>query len=67
MYIRDKQTIMSGCQNLVEALTRITGWIARITPIGTFIIIASKAGTIEFSTINRSAPISFFISYAFQL
>jgi Na+/H+-dicarboxylate symporter/ABC-type amino acid transport substrate-binding protein len=53
MYIRDKQTIMSGCQNLVEALTRITGWIARITPIGTFIIIASKAGTIEFSTIKQ--------------
>jgi len=53
MYLKDKQTIMSGCQNLVEALTRITGWIARITPIGTFIIIANKAGTIQFTTIKQ--------------
>lgn len=53
MYLKDKQTIMSGCQNLVEALTRVTGWIARITPIGTFIIIANKAGTIQFTTIKQ--------------
>ncbi|MBS0628511.1 MAG: cation:dicarboxylase symporter family transporter, partial [Verrucomicrobia bacterium] len=53
MYLKEKQTIMQGCQNLVEALTRITGWIARITPIGTFIIIANKAGTIQFATIKQ--------------
>ncbi|MES2199016.1 MAG: cation:dicarboxylase symporter family transporter [Chlamydiota bacterium] len=53
MYLKEKQTIMQGCQNLVEVLTRITGWIARITPIGTFIIIANKTGTIQFATIRQ--------------
>ncbi len=53
MYLKEKATLMNSLQNLVEALTRITGWIARITPIGTFIIIANQAGTIEFSTIKQ--------------
>jgi Na+/H+-dicarboxylate symporter/ABC-type amino acid transport substrate-binding protein len=53
MYLKEKQTFMNSLQNLVEVLTRITGWIARITPIGTFIIIANQAGTIEFSTIKQ--------------
>lgn len=53
MYLKEKQTIMQGCQNLVEVLTRVTGWIARITPIGTFIIIANKTGTIQFATIRQ--------------
>lgn len=53
MYLKEKSTLMHSLQNLVEALTRITGWIARITPVGTFIIIANQAGTIEFSTIKQ--------------
>ncbi len=53
MYLKEKQTLMSSLQNLVEALTRITGWIARITPLGTFIILANQVGTIEFSTIKQ--------------
>lgn len=53
MYLKEKQTLMNSLQNLVDALTRITGWIARITPIGTFIIIATQAGTIQFSTIKQ--------------
>ena len=53
MYLKEKQTFMLSLQNLVEALTRITGWIARITPLGTFIIIANQAGTIQFSTIKQ--------------
>ncbi len=53
MYLKEKATLMNSLQNLVEALTRITGWIARITPIGTFIIIANQAGTIQFSTIKQ--------------
>jgi len=53
MYLKEKQVIMQGSQNLVEALTRVTGWIARITPIGTFIIIANKAGTIQFTTVKQ--------------
>lgn len=53
MYIGDKQYAMGGLQTLLEALTRITGWISRITPIGTFIIMAYQAGTIQFSTIKQ--------------
>ncbi|MBX9922563.1 MAG: cation:dicarboxylase symporter family transporter [Rhabdochlamydiaceae bacterium] len=53
MYLKEKLPLMNSLQNLVEALTRITGWIARITPIGTFIIIANQAGTIQFATIKQ--------------
>lgn len=53
MYIGDKQVAMGGLQTLVDALTRITSWISRITPIGTFIIMAYQAGTIQFSTIKQ--------------
>jgi proton glutamate symport protein len=53
MFLKEKQTFMSSLSNLVDALTRITGWIARITPFGTFVIIANQVGTIEFSTIKQ--------------
>ncbi len=53
MQLKEKHTLLQGLQLIVDALTKITGWIARITPIGTFLIIASQAGTIEFSTIKQ--------------
>lgn len=53
LLIKEKQTMMQMFQNFVDVLTRITGWIARITPIGTFIIIANQVGTIQFSTIKQ--------------
>jgi len=53
MHVKEKDTLMNSLRNLVEALTRITSWIARITPIGTFLIIANQVGTIEFSTIKQ--------------
>lgn len=53
MHLKEKQILVQGFQYFVEALTRITGWIARITPLGTFIIIANQAGTIQFSTIKQ--------------
>lgn len=53
MHLKEKQTLMQGFHNLVEALTRITGWIAKITPIGTFIIIADKTGTIQFDVVKQ--------------
>src|SRR5690606_15042139 len=49
MFIKEKDTLMNSLKNIVEALTRITSWIARITPIGTFLIIANQVGTIQFS------------------
>lgn len=53
MHLKEKTVIMRGVENLVEALTRITAWIARITPIGTFIIIANQVGTIQLNTVKQ--------------
>lgn len=63
MYLREKQYIMSSLQNLVEALTRITSWIARITPFGTFLIIANQVGTIQLTTIKQVS--TYIILYIF--
>jgi len=53
MHIKEKNSMMSLLETLVDALTRITQWIARITPIGTFLIIANQAGSIQFSTLKQ--------------
>ncbi len=53
MFLKEKEVMMKGLENLVEALTRITAWIARITPLGTFLIIANQVGTIQFSTVKQ--------------
>lgn len=53
MCIREKDVMMKGMENLVGVLTRITSWIARITPIGTFLIIANQVGTVQFSTVKQ--------------
>ena len=53
MHLKDKHPFVQGFQILIETLTHITGWIARITPIGTFLIIANQAGTIQFSTVKQ--------------
>jgi Na+/H+-dicarboxylate symporter len=53
MHLKEKTTIMSSLHSMVDVLTRITAWIARITPFGTFIIIAYQAGTIQFSMIKQ--------------
>lgn len=53
MYMKEKTAIMSTLETLVQALTRITSWISRITPIGTFIIMANQVGTVEISTLKQ--------------
>ncbi len=53
MYLKEKQTLMYCFENLVDALTRITAWIARITPYGTFLIIANQVGTVQLSTVKQ--------------
>lgn len=53
MHLREKQVLMSILDTLVEVLTRITGWISRITPIGTFLIIADRVGTVQPTTIKQ--------------
>lgn len=53
MQMKEKEILLNPLKYLVEALTKITSWIAKITPIGTFLIIANQAGTIDFSTIKQ--------------
>lgn len=53
IYLSDKQPLMSTLESILSALTKVTKWIARITPVGTFLIIASQVGTVQFSTIKQ--------------
>ncbi|MGH2613519.1 MAG: cation:dicarboxylate symporter family transporter, partial [Rhabdochlamydiaceae bacterium] len=42
MHLKEKQPFMSVLDTLVNSLTTITGWVSRITPIGTFLILADR-------------------------
>lgn len=53
MSISEKQNAMMSLDTILKALTRITYWIARITPIGTFIIMANQMGTAQFHVIKQ--------------
>lgn len=53
MHVKEKQSMMVILETLVDALTRITQWVSRITPIGTFIIIAYQVGTIQPSVVQQ--------------
>jgi len=53
MHIREKQTVLSFLDTLVGAFTRITAWISRITPLGTFLIIADRVGMIQVATVKQ--------------
>lgn len=55
MSLPDKQNALSFLQTILEALTKITYWIARITPLGTFIIMTNQMGTVQFNTIKQMA------------
>ncbi len=63
MQIKEKQTLISLLDIILATLTRITSWISRITPLGTFIIIANQVGTIELSTIKQMS--TYIILYIF--
>jgi Na+/H+-dicarboxylate symporter/ABC-type amino acid transport substrate-binding protein len=65
MHLREKQSMMGMLETLIDALTRITAWIARITPLGTFIIIANQIGTVQFSTIKQVS--TYIILYIFGI
>jgi len=53
MHIREKAPFMHIMEALVDSLTKITSWISRITPFGTFLIIAYQVGTIQLSTVKQ--------------
>ncbi len=53
MHLRDKEPFMGFLDTLVSSLTKITGWISQITPIGTFLIIADRVGTMQLATFKQ--------------
>lgn len=53
MLLKSERVLMTGLEQIIAALTRITSWIARITPIGTFLIISYQVGTIDLSTFKQ--------------
>ncbi len=63
MHIREKQSVLTLLDTLVEALTRMTGWIARLTPLGTFLIIADRVGTLQLVTVKQIS--TYLILYIF--
>lgn len=48
-----KHSILNGLGHIQSLLTKVTSWIAQITPYGTFFIIAKQFGTIDLSTIKQ--------------
>lgn len=53
MQLPDKHTTMSSLNTTLDALGKITYWISRITPLGTFLVMANQVGTVHFSTITQ--------------
>jgi proton glutamate symport protein len=51
--IEDKEGILRALDVLTDALTRITGWVARLAPIGVFALIATASGTIGIAELER--------------
>lgn len=47
MYLKEKQPLIGMLDILVNSMATITGWISRITPIGTFLIIADRVGSMQ--------------------
>ncbi len=47
MHLKENQGLLSILKGLVESLTLVTRWISRITPLGTFLIIADRVGSIQ--------------------
>lgn len=53
MHNQAKSTILEGLENVQSLLSKVTSWIAKLTPYGTFLIIANQFGTVNFSTIQQ--------------
>jgi Na+/H+-dicarboxylate symporter/ABC-type amino acid transport substrate-binding protein len=53
MHLKKKERLMFPLETIVDALTRVTAWISRITPIGTFLIMANQVGTVQLSLFKQ--------------
>ncbi len=64
--IKGKERLMADMDVLMEALTRVTNFVVRLTPLGVFAITASASGTIGMAELNRM--VVYLITYvAFSL
>lgn len=53
MHNSAKSSILTGLEHIQSLLSKVTTWISKITPYGTFFIIANQFGTIDLSTIKQ--------------
>jgi len=51
--VEGKEGILRALATLAETLTRITGYVARLAPLGVFALISSAAGTIGLEELER--------------
>ncbi len=51
--IKGKQRLMDDMQILMEALSRVTNFVVRLTPVGVFAITASASGTMGIGEMRR--------------
>ena len=51
--VEGKEGLLQAFDTLADTLTRITGYVARLAPIGVFALIASAAGTISVDELER--------------
>ncbi len=65
IHLKEKNALMPILTILSETLTKITGWISRITPLGTFFIIADRIGNIELTDIKQIS--SYLLLYILSL
>jgi Na+/H+-dicarboxylate symporter/ABC-type amino acid transport substrate-binding protein len=53
MGVKDKSAMLRGLSILSEALSRVTGYIVKLMPLGLFAIVASAAGTMSIEEFGR--------------
>jgi Na+/H+-dicarboxylate symporter len=51
--VENKSGLIAGLDVLVDALTRMSGFVARLAPLGVFALIGSAAGTISLQELER--------------
>jgi Na+/H+-dicarboxylate symporter len=51
--VPDKERLLGILHSLADALTRITGFVVKLTPIGVFALSASAAGTMTIEELSR--------------
>lgn len=51
--IKEKQPLLDILSIIMKAMTRVTGFVMKLAPLGVFAITASSAGTLQFEELGR--------------